>query len=158
MTAMPAPEQPLTADELVGTWRLVDYHTRDVHGAVDHPLGVGAHGLLVYTADGYMSGAMQRAGRAPFDCPRTEAIDRGGTDEEVRRAFDDYFGYSGRFRFDPATSTVHHMIEVCSMPGWDGRETVRIIERSGVATLTYTTPPRVGKGVEQRGYLVWRRV
>jgi len=157
MTATPVSEPPLTTDDLLGTWRLVDYLTRDALGAVDHPLGAGALGLLVYTADGYMSGAMQRAGRAPFDRARSEAIDRGGTDEEVRRAFDDFFGYAGRFRFDPVASAVHHIVEVCSVPGWDGRETVRSVERSGADTLTYTTPPRVRGGVEQRGHLVWRR-
>jgi hypothetical protein len=82
----------LSAEGLVGAWSLVDYYTRDAHGVVEHPLGVGALGLLVYTADGHMSGSMQRAGRAPFATPRTEAVGRAGTDAEVRRAFDDYFG------------------------------------------------------------------
>lgn len=153
----PTRQPPLTEAELVGTWRLADYYTRDANDHVGYPLGPSALGLLVYAAGGHMSGCLMRAGRRPFSSPRAEAVDRGGTDDEVRRAFDDYFGYAGRFRFDEATSTVHHHVEICSIPGWDGRETVRTVVRNPDRSLTYITPPRVHEAAEQRAFLVWRR-
>jgi hypothetical protein len=153
----PTRQPPLAEAELVGTWRLADYYTRDANGGVGYPLGPGALGLLVYAADGHMAGCLMRAGRTPFSRPRAEAVDRGGTDDEVRQAFDDYFGYAGRFRFDEATSTVHHHVEICSTPGWDGRETVRTVVRNPDQSLTYITPPRIHEVTEQRAFLVWHR-
>ncbi len=150
-------QPPLTEAELVGAWRLADYYTRDAEGGIGHPLGRDALGLLVYSADGHMAGGLMRAGRKAFGRPRAEAVDRGGTDDEVRQAFDGYFGYAGRFRFDEATSTVHHQVEICSTPGWDGRETVRTVVRNPDRSLTYITPPRVHEAIEQRAFLVWRR-
>jgi hypothetical protein len=52
---------------------------------------------------------------------------------------------------------VHHFVELCSVPGWDGRETVRNVERNQDGSLTYVTPAREHAGLEQRAYLVWRR-
>lgn len=149
----------IRVEDLVGAWRLREYVTRDVTGRVEHPLGEAPVGLLLYTADGHHAGHMTRATRQPFAEPRTEAVDRAkGTDTEVRRAFDEYFGYAGTYQVDPDGSVVRHAIALCLIPGWEGRTTVReaALDEAGT-TLVLTTPPRVVGGVEQRARLTWVR-
>lgn len=147
----------LAPAELIGAWRLRSYFTRDTSGRTEHPLGPGALGLLIYTSQGQMSGSMMRAGRSPFAQARAEAVGRSGTAEEVRQAFDDFFAYGGTYEFDAETSTVRHHVEICSIPGWEGRTTIREVERNPDGSLVYVTPPREHDGAVQRAYLIWAR-
>jgi hypothetical protein len=80
-------------DALLGAWELVSFVAVDgVTGAERHPLGTSPRGLILYTADGFMSAQLAR------------------TD------FDEYVAYGGRFTVDEQTSTVHHDVTMSMMP------------------------------------------
>ncbi len=51
MDALPGIE----VDRVIGAWRLVSFTAIDVNGAIAHPLGTEARGMLIYTADGHVS-------------------------------------------------------------------------------------------------------
>ena len=78
-------------DDLIGTWRLIEYESRYEDGSVRLPMGEHPHGVLTYTADGRVSVHMTRHDRKPF------TVDDwlGGTDVEVREAYESYLGYFG---------------------------------------------------------------
>ncbi|UVO13415.1 lipocalin-like domain-containing protein [Mycobacterium sp. SVM_VP21] len=66
-----------------------------VTGAVSYPLGTAPRGLILYTADGYMSAQLT-----------------GSADAAVAA----YIAYGGRFRVDEDTATVHHEVSVSMLP------------------------------------------
>ncbi len=140
-----------SANPLLGTWRLVSCETRAQDGAVDHPLGRDAVGLLIYTDDGHMSVSIARAVRRPF----ADGDLLGGTGEEKAGAVETYISYCGRYE-RRAGSVVHH-VEMSLFPNWTGRDQERRVELHG-DRLTLEAPPFSIKGMEQRSVLVWERV
>jgi hypothetical protein len=65
-------------NDVLGAWELVSYTEGDNHGGpITYPLGPDALGLIMYTADGYMSAQIMRRDRPAFDCPETGRIDLG---------------------------------------------------------------------------------
>lgn len=79
---------------LVGAWQLVRSYITCKDGSVTEPLGPGAAGLLVRTADGRMSAAVMASGppRLSRGNPRTDPV------EERVAAFDVFLGYFSRCR------------------------------------------------------------
>jgi hypothetical protein len=120
-------------DALLGAWELVSFVAVDgVTGAERHPLGTSPRGLILYTADGFMSAQLAR------------------TD------FDEYFAYGGRFTVDEQTSTVHHDVTMSMMPELLARPQFRQAEVDGdLLTLSATTTDAAGTTTHAR--LVWRR-
>lgn len=109
----------------MGVWRLRRYTTQYEGDEPFHPLGDDALGYIVYTADGHMSGTMQRARPQPF-----ALADRlRATPAEKARAFDDYVTYCGRYRVDG--DRVLHRIEASLMPNWIGQEQERHMRWQG---------------------------
>jgi hypothetical protein len=107
---------------LVGVWRLRRYWTRYDQDPPLYPLGEDAHGYIMYTPDGFMSGTMQRSGVAPF-----RSADRlSATAHEKASAFDAYVTYCGRYRVEGERA--YHRIEISLLPNWIGEEQVRRIE------------------------------
>ncbi|WP_420108544.1 lipocalin-like domain-containing protein [Mycolicibacter arupensis] len=83
-------------EALLGGWELSSFDSVDIDtGAVSHPLGTAPRGLILYTADGYMSA--QLAGSSDAALPT-------------------YIAYGGRFHVDEDTSTVHHVVSVSMLP------------------------------------------
>ncbi|MFZ0903719.1 MAG: lipocalin-like domain-containing protein, partial [Mycobacterium sp.] len=59
--------------EVLGAWELVSYTAQDTHrGPITYPLGPDALGLIMYTADGYMSAQIMRPDRPAYDRPETD--------------------------------------------------------------------------------------
>jgi len=82
--------KPFDPDRLVGAWSLVRWYVTYPDGSVTEPLGPGAEGLLVYTADGWMSAAMMARDRPrlshrnPRSAPALErATGTGGYDPDT---------------------------------------------------------------------------
>ena len=107
---------------LIGTWRLLSFRILYADGGVEFPLGADAEGLVVYTAAGFMSGALMQRGRPRFSAVRTSVAERGiGTPEEVVAAFNGYFSYFCRVETDAALRRVRHHVVACHLPDWEGR-------------------------------------
>jgi hypothetical protein len=120
----------MTDRSIVGVWQLVRYTTAYEGEPERYPLGRDAVGYIMYTADGFMSGSMMRAGREPF-----AVADRfSATTAEKARAFDDYVTYCGRYRVED--DRVLHSIEVSLLPNWIGEEQPRRIEWHGEARVS----------------------
>jgi hypothetical protein len=131
----------VSAQDLVGAWRLVSYHASTDDGTPTvYPLGEDATGFLLYTADGYMSAQIMRAGRRAYDADGPGE----GSDRESADAARGYLAYSGRYRVDE-NSVVWHDAEVSLFPNWVGTTVSRsAILKGGQLELTTVKPVLFG--------------
>lgn len=150
----------MAAESLVGSWRLISYHTRALDTGVRYPFGEHARGYLIYTPEGLMSVAIMREGMqavTPWDETANPFQVRSWL--PVRRllrllryilAATRYISYSGRYTVVGAT-VIHH-VEVSQMPGLLQTNQERTFElRDNCLVLTAET-------VAIRQQLVWERV
>ena len=135
------------SNELVGAWRLDSYTVRDEHGLEVRPLGEHPTGLLLITADGWMSAHVAAAApdRPDFGSPHTLA-----DPDQQAAAFRTYVGYAGRYRVDGERFITR--VEVSPHPNWSGTEQVREMELTGDRLLLR------GKVVRMTADMRWRRV
>ncbi len=141
----------MATNPLIGTWRLVSYHSKTADGRMLYPYGMQVAGFITYTPEGRMAVAFGKADR-----PRFASGDRvGATSEEKAAAYDTFFAYAGTYEF-LGDRVVHH-VEVCLFPNWVGTDLTRFVALEG-DTATFTTVPYLRGGVEQTGYLVWQRL
>lgn len=120
-------------DAILGGWELASFTSRNVDtGEVAHPLGEHPHGLILYTADGYMSAQLARN------------PDGGG-----------YIAYGGRFTVDEHTATVRHDVTISRLPELLRQPQVRQASLAG-DRLTLTATTSTG-GVPMQSTLIWHR-
>ena len=136
---------------LIGAWRLVSYELAGSDGRVRRPYGPAPAGLLIYSADGYMSVAFaqpDRPGFASGDALR-------GTTAEWAACAKTYTSYAGRS--EVRGDRVLHYLDVSLYPDWLGttqeRFFILVDDR-----LTLRMPPYQQGSVEWRGTLIWERV
>jgi Lipocalin-like domain len=109
------------ATDLVGAWSLLECAEILQDGSKRLPFGEGALGQVIYTADGRMSAQLLRAGRPAF--PSDDY--RGAPVEVAAEAFQQYFGYFGRYEVDADAGTVTHFIEGAWLPNLENTAQVR---------------------------------
>jgi Lipocalin-like domain len=143
----------VTAEDLVGTWRLRSWKNIGSDGTAVDALGEKPVGYIFYNRDGFVSVEIMAAQRAPYQVP--DAF--GGTAEERSEAISTYLSYTGPFELLPDRDTVIHHIEVCSYPNWIGNAQVRFAKLEG-DLLVLSTKPMVFQGVTRSAELVWERV
>lgn len=118
---------PLNAGErprIEGAWRFVnEVDTRADGSVVSAGPAAGYEGLLIYTADGFMSVNVMPKGRrwridtaAPADL--RETIEAGSAD-------------SGRYEVDPRSHTVTHLVAASLDPADEGKRLVRAYSLEG---------------------------
>jgi hypothetical protein len=139
----------LREDRLVGAWQLQHWQVVYEDGTTTEPFGPGAEGLLLYTADGWMSACIMAADRTPlsFGNPRE------APEFERAAAFDGYFSYAGRWRI--RDRRVQHEVTVALNPGLVGTLQLRdaqLMERE--LTLSAEESARGGTRLHR---LTWRR-
>ncbi len=140
--------KPFDPRRLVGAWQLVRWYTTYEDGTVTEPLGPGAEGLLIYTADGWMSAAIMAAGR-----PRlSRGNPRAAPIAERAAAFDTYFGYCCRWRV--VGRTVEHRVTLSHNQALVGTVQVRKIQMTG-RRLTLSAEEAVSGGLRVHR-LQWR--
>ena len=142
----------ISKDDLLGTWQLeswtIGYSDRD---AFSCPFGEDPQGLLMYTADGWMSAAINRRERANLPegvSPRSMPV------ESQAAAYASYFHYAGRF--DVREGDVIHYVAQSLNPNFPGTEQLRHAELDG-HTLVLSGMDHVGE-VTRFHSLVWHRV
>jgi hypothetical protein len=101
---------------IIGVWRLQAFESHREGQPVRYPFGHGAVGLLVYAADGTMSGQLMRPGRPEFASKTVS----GGTDAELRTAATGYVAYAGTFEIDEARGMVLHTVVMSLFPNLIG--------------------------------------
>ena len=141
------------ANSLIGTWRLISYKAEYSDGSAQDLYGPSPVGMISYDATGHMSVHLAKA-----DLPKCGSIDRRKCpDLQARLAFDNAFGYWGRYEVKASERVVFHYVQGASWPDYVGQSQMRFVEISG-NRLTITTPPRKIGGVENVGVLVWERI
>ena len=114
-------------------------------------MGADATGLIIYTADGYMSAQLMVQGRRRMP-PATWKAARRGTARSDRG----YIAYSGPFSVDEASRTLKHHVSVCLLPNWIGDTQVRFVQLEGDILTLSAAPMRYG-GTPRIPRLVWKR-
>ena len=124
---------------LIGTYRVLAMEHYADDGEVGRPFGDDPRGLIVYTAERYMTAVLMRSDR-----PRFEAGDvLGGTDAERAAAFQTANAFAGRWEL-VGDEVVHHL-EVTTFPNWVGTEQRRRFELSDTH-LTLFPPTMLMEG------------
>lgn len=143
---------PLTAADLVGTWRLRSWVSTGEDGD-QHPMGDPPEGVLVYTPDGTMITTIGRAGRTPIDGGDM----LGGPDEQRIAAFTSFVAYSGTFRVEGGD--VIHDVTMSMFPNWVGTRQRRHVSLSADGSeLELSADPFVLRGRLSVQRLRWERV
>ncbi|MBI5878569.1 MAG: lipocalin-like domain-containing protein [Chloroflexi bacterium] len=136
-------------NSFVGAWRLLSSEFRYADGTATRTYDSG---LLVYTADGYMSAQLMRRERPAF-----ASTDRlGGTPDQIVAAYQGYRAYAGTYHVDAAAQTVTHHAEWNMLPNEVGADQIRAFEFDG-DRLILRTPPLLLGGRPATGVLVWAR-
>ena len=120
------------ADTIVGVWKLLSYSSRDEETGVEtKPWGENPEGLLMYTADGYMSGVGVAEGRtAPTGTGEKLT-------EERAKLFTSMTAYAGRYTVEP-DRVIHH-VDVAWNPASKGTDQIRYVTFQG-DTIRIRTP------------------
>jgi lipocalin-like protein len=138
--------------QLVGSWRLVSYEGRSADGRVTMDYGPTPQGRLMYDQGGRMSVHLLKPDRKQF----ASADFLRPTPEELREAFDGYFGYYGRYTVDEKTGIVTHHVEGAAYPNYIGTDQRRLFRMEG-DRLILQTPPERAAGADVIYSIVWQR-
>lgn len=138
--------------ELVGSWKLISFHSQDSTGKTTYPFGRDAQGRLIYEPDGRMAVQLMDPNRPGFtsDDPLVTS------EAEMRAAFGGYTAYYGTYSVNPDAQTITHHIEAALLPNWAGSDQQRHFEFDG-KYLTLKGPLRLG-GIQGMVSLVWERL
>lgn len=135
----------VAAKDLIGGWQLESWALVYEDGRPsEYPLGRDARGLILYTADGYVSATLARRKRAPM--ASTEATEKA-------KAYDDCFAYAGRY--EVKGDALFHSIEVATNPALAGITSTRNIHLDG-NRLTLSGPD-FSPGSPRYHRIIWRR-
>jgi Lipocalin-like domain len=133
------------ATALVGTWRLESWSVVYQDGRpAEFPLGEDPVGYLMYTIDGHVSAALARVRRQPFDANDSAS---------KARAFDEFFGYAGRF--EVRERAILHKIDISSHPAVSGVTSLRDVVVSGDRLIL--SGPDFSPDLPRSHRIVWRR-
>jgi Lipocalin-like domain len=141
----------MTANPLIGTWRLVSWENQSVDGQVSYPFGQDTLGYLLYTPAGYMFVALMRPHRTDFV---SGDLLKGSPEEKIKAA-ETYISYCGQYEVQG--DTVIHHVELSLFPNWSGGDQERLIELAG-NRLILSARPMLLEGRQQIARLVWERV
>ncbi|MCV7065906.1 lipocalin-like domain-containing protein [Mycolicibacterium farcinogenes] len=145
-------ERGLIRDRIVGAWELVEYSMTSTEGEVHHSLGPDARGLILYTADGFMSAQLMNPDRPRFRSSRVHA----GEPNELSAAAAGYLAYSGPYRIDEGQGVVYHGMSVALFPNWVGEEGARWVQFDG-DRMTLTARQQVFGNRTWKPVVLWRR-
>lgn len=91
--------------------------------------------------------------RTPF----TSGDPRGGTQEEIKTAYEGCIFYYGAYDINEKESVVIHHVERSSFPNWEGGDQRRFFEFTGDQLKLWHDPILV-EGLEITGTLIWERI
>ncbi len=143
----------MTADDLIGTWKLVSFKFQRSDGETTYPFGQDVAGFITYDAAGNLAVQVSRLDRPPF----ASGDMQDGTDDEIRAAYLGYIAYLGAYEVNEEGRYVSHHVRNSLFPNWKGVSQRRYFDLSG-DRLTLTTPPIPFGGESQTGILKWVRV
>jgi len=142
-------------EQLIGAWKLMSYIEKPMNGSDPvYPREQKQEGILVYTADGYMSAHLMQPERQKFASGDWSC----GTDEEIKGAALGYFAYAGPFYVDEERQTLTHEVFLSLDPNWVGQSQIRVAKiEDDILHLSTEKPIKRGAS-ETMYYLAWKRV
>ena len=138
--------------QFIGTWHLVDWRVEYPDGEPTRPFGQGAHGYIIYAADGTMTASIAKAERLPFGIANA----RNASTEQKTAAFESYFHYAGPWRIDG--DEVVHAVTMSLNPDMTGTEQRRLAEFDGKDGLTLSAHETMKNGGSRHHILQWQRM
>lgn len=123
--------------QMIGSWELVGFESRDpATGHTRQPMGPDPQGLILYTADGFMSAQL---------APGSPGAELGG-----------YIAYTGPFDVDEDAAIVHHRVRMATMPDLLTAPQLREVRVDGdILTLSATSTDADGNTTSST--LTWHR-
>jgi hypothetical protein len=139
-------------DELIGTWRLVEWtFTLDGERAAK-PFGGNPTGILMYARGGRVSATLMRTDR-----PRLGSTTFAAANAEQRAAAaSGYLAYAGSYEI--VDDQVHHHVEVSLFPDWVGGVQRRRISWQDGDLVLSSVGTVTQDGREAVNRLRWRRI
>jgi hypothetical protein len=139
---------------LIGAWALQSYKSTTVDGSnTIYPLGIDAHGIIMYTPDGYMSAQIMRSERTLFNRNDPHLAH----DDELAAAAEGYFTYAGPYSVVDDGLIAHH-VELSLVPNWIGGIQYRRARLRDACLELSTAEPMLLNGESRNAKLFWRRV
>jgi len=107
-----------SVDLFIGTWRLMEFFAINAKNQNDIvlPFSKRVSGVLIYTAQGYMSANLGSAERVNFK----NSDYRMGEMTEIFSAFNSMISYSGTYSLQPNKSIISHKVIQSHFPNWIG--------------------------------------
>jgi hypothetical protein len=150
---IPAAHGPV-ASAIIGAWTLRHYVDIAAGVPVFQPFGLQPEGLLIYTADGYMSALLMASGRQRFSGNGL----REGSPYEYVEAGKTFIGYSGTYEVDEARSVVTHTPHVAFAPNMVGNAQERAVKIDDDFLILTTRHPHDDGSAQTESRLEWLRV
>jgi len=145
---------PSFRESLVGAWQLVSCTETDAAtGETFLPMGPSPRGLILYTADGYMSAQLSSPDRPGFKSGDMYT----GTPNEYLVAGRSYLAYSGPYYVDETGPLIVHEMFVSLFPNWQGQQQMRIARLTHDQLHLSPDRPHLFNGSLKSALIVWRR-
>ncbi len=145
-------EQKKYRTSFKGVWKLQSFEIQLSNGKKIYPFGEKVKGLLIYT-EKYMSGKLMSFRRPNF----TVSDPLKGTLTEIKKAFEEFIGYYGKYEIDESENIVKHYVEGSMFPNWEGETQERFFDLTDNILKLSTTP--LSYGAENAvGVLLWKKV
>ncbi len=141
---------PHKPQDFIGAWRLVDWRIEYSDGGVTRPFGEGAHGYILYSADGTMTASIAKANRDTFKIANA----RNASTDQKSAAFDSYFHYAGRWRIEG--EKVVHTVTMSLNPDMTSTDQRRLAVLDGNGGLILSATEAIPNGLERHHILQWR--
>lgn len=141
---------------LTGCWQLQRWSIGYSDGRTPTlPYGEAATGLLLYSADGWMSACIARAGRGHLG---SDSV-RHAPPAEQLAAFESYFQYAGRYTVHQGKDglQVVHSVTHSLNPNFVGTEQVRNMAFGVDGSLTLSASDSLTGSVTRLHSLIWSR-
>lgn len=150
-------KQQLSAEQMVGAWRLLTIETIRANGGIIYPFyGEHPQGLLIYDRSGWMSVQIVSDPKPTVPTSDTRETFLAAAPAEKATAIDGYYAYFGTWTVDTARSTVIHRINESLYPGERGENGIRKVVLSGHRLTLTANAHEMGEDHQRR--LVWERI
>ena len=140
---------PHKPEDFIGAWQLVDWRIEYSDQGVTRPFGEGAHGYIVYSADGTMTASIAKSARPPFGFANA----RNASADQKAAAFDSFFHYAGLWRIEG--EEVVHAVTLSLNPDMTGTDQRRLAAFDGLGELTLSAHEALKDGTNRHHILQW---
>lgn len=142
-------------NELIGSWKLLSYIEITTDGADSFfPLSNKASGILIYSADGYMSVMIsgmthpnEKQNKTEYTSLRTFANQKS-----------EFLAFSGTYTVDNRNATVTHNVFKALSSKLEGKDVERRIDFEGDILYLKSIRPVFSNGKLVNSYMTWQRL